>query len=72
MACKFVDELNVSKSKLEMGLAISTPLREIMEVNDVYKVCRVQIEGCEFNVDLIPLKLVDFDIILGMNWLSLF
>jgi hypothetical protein len=37
VACKFVNKLKVLKSKLEMGLAISTPLGEIIEVDDVYK-----------------------------------
>jgi hypothetical protein len=31
---------------------------------------RVTLSGYETKVDLIPLKLHDFDIILGMNWLS--
>jgi hypothetical protein len=38
-------------------------------VNDVYKGCRVIIEDHEFNVDLITLKMVDFDMILGMDYL---
>jgi hypothetical protein len=46
-----------------MELAIITPLGEIVEVNDVYKGCRVLIEDYELNVDLIPLKIVDFDVI---------
>jgi hypothetical protein len=53
-----------------MELAIITPLGEIVEVNDVYKGCRVLIEDYELNVDLIPLKIVDFDVILGMDQLS--
>jgi hypothetical protein len=49
---------------------MSTSLEEIVEVNDIYKGCRVIIEDHEFNVDLIPLKMVDFDMILGMDYLS--
>jgi len=70
IACKFVNKLKESKSKLEMRLAIITPLGEIVEVNDVYKGCRVLVKDYEFNADLIPLEIVNFDVILGMDQLS--
>ena len=40
----------------------------LMEV--VYKVCGLKIRKKELNVDLIPLAIHDFDMILGMDWLS--
>ncbi|XP_070020573.1 uncharacterized protein [Nicotiana sylvestris] len=39
-------------------------------VNRVYRLCMVIIGGLETHVDLILLDMVDFDVILGMDWLS--
>ena len=36
----------------------------------VFKGCEVVIEGFVLKANLIPLKMVDFDVIFGMDWLS--
>ncbi|XP_048489893.2 uncharacterized protein LOC125491863 [Beta vulgaris subsp. vulgaris] len=36
----------------------------------MYSNCPILIGGCEFQVDLVRFELTDFDVILGMNWLS--
>ena len=36
----------------------------------MFKGCEVVIEGMVLNVNLIQLEMTDFDIILGMDWLS--
>ena len=36
----------------------------------MYKRVRLDIIGSEIRVDLLPLELCDFDVILGMDWLS--
>jgi hypothetical protein len=41
-----------------------------VEIDVVLEGVRININGCELEVYLIPLKLSDFDIILGMNWLG--
>ena len=38
--------------------------------NLVYKSCEILLEGKSFMVDLIELDMVDFDVILGMDWLA--
>ena len=40
------------------------PLGEVMEINCVYEGGNLVINGHEIKVDLIPLKLHDFDLIL--------
>jgi hypothetical protein len=57
---------------VEKGLVISTPSREEVEIEDVYEGFTILIESCELKVDLIPLDMLDFDIILGINWLSMY
>ncbi|XP_070029161.1 uncharacterized protein [Nicotiana sylvestris] len=39
-------------------------------VDRVYRLCIVVIEGLETSVDLLLLDMVEFDVILGMDWLS--
>ena len=40
-----------------------------MTVSSVYKACVVVIEDVELFVDLMPLNITHFDVILGMDWL---
>jgi len=51
-------------------MTVSTPLRENINVDEVYKKVVLYVEGMELQVDLMPLELYDFDLILGMDWLS--
>ncbi|KAL8089013.1 hypothetical protein AgCh_038679 [Apium graveolens] len=44
--------------------------REIIPVNQVHPECKLKLEGKIFEVDLIPFALGEFDLILGMDWLS--
>lgn len=39
-------------------------------VDEVYRDCVIEIEGYSFLANLIPISLPNFEIILGMNWLS--
>ncbi|XP_074342345.1 uncharacterized protein LOC141679871 [Apium graveolens] len=43
---------------------------EHVSVNQVCKSCEIEIYGNKFAADLIPFKLGEFDVILGMNWIS--
>ena len=36
----------------------------------VFKGCEVVVEGMVLKTNLIPLEMSDFDVILGMDWLS--
>jgi hypothetical protein len=38
----------------------------------VYEGVRVNVKGVEIRVDLISLELHDFDVILSMDWLSMY
>ena len=39
-------------------------------VNRVYRDCLIRIQEYEFSGDLIELSFREFDVILGMNWVS--
>ena len=53
-----------------MPIRVSTPVGESVIVEKVYRSCLVTFVESNTHVDLVILEMVDFDIILGMNWLS--
>ncbi|TXG69298.1 hypothetical protein EZV62_004233 [Acer yangbiense] len=55
---------------LDYSLSVATPLGDSVAVKIVYKACVISFDGREFYVDLLPLDMHDFDVILGMDWLS--
>lgn len=54
---------------LEFELCVSQPISSTMVSSTVYKSCDIVIGDVHLPVDLIPLAMGDFDIILGMDWL---
>jgi len=67
---RIVNNLNVPPSRLSVGMIISMPLKENIEIDDVYKGVVLYIEGAKLRVNLMPLELYDFDLILGIDWLT--
>ena len=49
---------------------VTSPLGQSVNVNRVYKNFPIVIHDREFSVDLIALPFCEFDLILGMDWLS--
>jgi hypothetical protein len=48
-------------------VTVSTPLGENIHIDDIYRGVKLYIGGLELRVDLVPLELYDFDVILGMD-----
>jgi len=65
-----VNNLHVLSSNLGVGVTVSTPLGENIHINNIYRGVKLYIGGLELRVDLMPLELYDFDVILGIDWLS--
>ncbi|XP_070057834.1 uncharacterized protein [Nicotiana tomentosiformis] len=53
-----------------LPVCVSTPVSDIITVDSVYRSCVITIGGLETRVDLLLLSMADFDVILGMDWLS--
>ena len=68
----YINTLNVPIQKMAKRLVIITPLGEEVEVYEVYEGYTILKGGYELRVDLVPLDMFDFDIILGMDWLSMY
>jgi hypothetical protein len=51
-------------------MMVDIPIRDSLVTDLVYRSCVVQIADRDLLVDLILLDIQDFDVILGMDWLS--
>ena len=56
--------------QLSYDMHVTSPLGHSVNVNRVYKNCPIVIQDREFSIDLIALPFREFDLILGMDWLS--
>ena len=55
---------------LAYDLLVTSLLRHSVRVNCVYKNCPLLVHNREFSVDIIVVPFHEFDLILGMDWLS--
>ena len=66
----FISNVNVESQPIDCSIVVSLPTRDSRLAESVYMDSRVIIGGQEFLADLILLDIHDFDVILGMDWLS--
>ena len=56
--------------QLAYDMHVTSPLGHSVSMNSVYRNCSIVIQAREFLVDLVTLPFREFDLILGMDWLS--
>ena len=61
---------NLLRSETEYDILVTNPHGHNVIVNKVYRDCSIIIREYEFMGDLIELSFREFDMILGMDWLS--
>ncbi|KAL0551817.1 hypothetical protein IC582_010906 [Cucumis melo] len=66
----FVQHVGLEVEPLGRVLFVSTPSREVLLSKEKIKACRVEIANHVLDVTLLVLDMRDFDVILGMDWLS--
>ncbi|KAL0543903.1 hypothetical protein IC582_019008 [Cucumis melo] len=71
----FISSAFVSHARLEVEplhhvLSVSTPSGECMLSREKVKACQIEIAGHVIEATLIVLDMLDFDVILGMDWLA--
>ena len=70
ISTSFALHANRELTPLKSKLIVTTPLGESIVRTSVFRGCEVVIEGFMLKANLIPLEMIDFDVILGMDWLS--
>ncbi|XP_075497334.1 uncharacterized protein LOC142534381 [Primulina tabacum] len=66
----FAKKLGLKPESLTEPFRIATPTSKTIEAHEIHKDCKIGIANQTFSADLIQLVMVDFDIILGMDWLA--
>ncbi|GAV60209.1 RVP_2 domain-containing protein, partial [Cephalotus follicularis] len=70
ISAHFASYLDVTPDCMSYILDVSTPTRSSMYTDSVYRGCEMSMAGIPLYADLIVLPIRDFDVILGMDWLS--
>ncbi|KAL0537623.1 hypothetical protein IC582_026606 [Cucumis melo] len=66
----FVSHARLEVEPLQHVLSVSTPSGECMLSKEKVKTCQIEIAGHVIEVTLLVLDMLDFDVILGMDWLA--
>ncbi|GJR72619.1 putative reverse transcriptase domain-containing protein [Tanacetum coccineum] len=62
--------LDVTPSTLDVSYSVKLVDRRVAETDTVLRGCTLGLLGHTFNIDLMPIELGSFDVIIGMNWLA--
>ncbi|XP_070003178.1 uncharacterized protein [Nicotiana sylvestris] len=66
----FAHFLVISPESLGTPVHVSTPVGNFVVVDQIYWSCMITFCGFETRTDLLLLDMIDFEVILGMDWLS--
>ncbi|XP_070032325.1 uncharacterized protein [Nicotiana tomentosiformis] len=66
----FAHFLDIPNESLDTPVYVSTPMGNSVVMNRIYRSCVVTFYVYETRVDLLLLNMIDFEVILGMDWLS--
>ena len=69
-AASCVRELGLEVETLEKPLYVSSPLGTRVRIDKICRDCELDISGILLTVDLRLVDISDFDVILGMDWLT--
>ncbi|GJR03044.1 putative reverse transcriptase domain-containing protein [Tanacetum coccineum] len=69
MSTTFSTLLDITPDTLDVSYAIELADERIFKTNIVLRDCTLGLFGHPFNIDLMPVELGSFDIIIGMDWL---
>ncbi|GJZ38281.1 putative reverse transcriptase domain-containing protein [Tanacetum coccineum] len=62
--------LDIIPDTLDVSYAIELANRRIAETNTMLRGCTIGLLGHPFNIDLMPVELGSFDVIIGMDWMA--
>ncbi|KAJ9536799.1 LOW QUALITY PROTEIN: hypothetical protein OSB04_un000023 [Centaurea solstitialis] len=70
VSLEFRPKLNKKSQNLKEEHLIEYSNGELVKASKVVKKCTLGLAGKDFSIDLIPIKIGSFDIIVGMDWMS--
>ncbi|KAJ9556981.1 hypothetical protein OSB04_011595 [Centaurea solstitialis] len=70
VSLEFRPKINKKSQNLKEEHVIEYSNGELVKVSKVVKKCTLGLAGKDFSIDLIPIKIGSFDIIVGMDWMS--
>ncbi|XP_073275402.1 uncharacterized protein [Primulina huaijiensis] len=70
MSKRFSKKLGIKPDNLEEPYRVATPANRVLETRTLYRDIGVLIDKQNFKANLIQLNMVEFDVILGMDWLA--
>ncbi|XP_021971379.1 uncharacterized protein LOC110866541 [Helianthus annuus] len=70
ISLEFKDMLGLKSTKLDVPFTIELANGKVIESNNIIKGCSLELGGQKFKIDLMPVQLGSFDIVVGMDWLS--
>ncbi|GJS28680.1 putative reverse transcriptase domain-containing protein, partial [Tanacetum coccineum] len=62
--------LNVIPSTLDVSYVVKLAKERVAETNTMLRGCTLGLLGHPFNIDLMPIEIGSFDVIIGMDWLA--
>ncbi|GJX75961.1 putative reverse transcriptase domain-containing protein [Tanacetum coccineum] len=62
--------LDITPDSLDVSYAVELADERISETNTILRGCTLGLLGHPFNIDLMPVELGSFDVIIGMDWLA--
>ncbi|GJU51681.1 putative reverse transcriptase domain-containing protein [Tanacetum coccineum] len=62
--------LDITPDTLNVSYAVELADERISKTNTILKGCTLGLLGHPFNIDLMPIELGSFDVIIGMDWLA--
>nr|GEZ25596.1 putative reverse transcriptase domain-containing protein [Tanacetum cinerariifolium] len=66
----FSSLININPSTLDYSYDVELANGQIIKVNTVIRGCTLNFLNHPFNIDLMPVELSSFDVIIGMDWLK--
>ena len=70
VATSYVMHLDGESKKLDNPMIVSTLMGETLRIDAIYPNCVVMVQGYELLINLLPLEMHGFHVILGMDQLS--
>ena len=67
---KYAKLMDIQPQKMKVDLEVMTPSGKTVNATKIYKSCPITICGKILPANLISLPIVEFDVILGMDWLT--